>query len=136
MKSVPQSCQQCLSEFSQALDDLRIYVQKASSIGLSSSQTKEMIISFEVAHELALKVMRKYMELQGKGPYSGSRDLTVEAFHAEIIHDGKAWLDIIIDRIQYNPVYEIDTHNSYVENIRRKYIRLFNKFEENMGKIL
>ncbi|MFC3878615.1 nucleotidyltransferase substrate binding protein [Algoriphagus namhaensis] len=136
MKTLPQSCEQCLAEFGQALDDLRVYVQKAKKVELSEAQSRELITSFEVTHELALKVMSKYFAQQGKGPYSGSRDLTVEAFHADLIDDGKSWLDIIIDRIQYNPVYEIDTQSKFIENIKKRYTSLFNRFEENMGKML
>jgi len=66
----------------------------------------------------------------------GSRDATVEAFHAELIDDGKGWLDMIIDRIQYNPVYKIDSQATFLSNIRKKYIRLLERFERTMTKKL
>ena len=62
--------------------------------------------------------------------------LTVEAFHADLIDDGKAWLDIVIDRIQYNPIYDIDTQENFLENIQKRYIRLLQRFEETMAKKL
>ncbi|WP_296701152.1 nucleotidyltransferase substrate binding protein [Algoriphagus sp.] len=136
MKTLPQTCEQCFEEFSVALEDLRIYVQRAKKIGLNESQSRELIINFEVAHELALKVMTKYFQKQGKGPFSGSRDLTVEAFHADLIDDGKAWLDIVIDRIQYNPIYSIDTQEKFIHNIQNKYFRLMERFEDTMSKKL
>ncbi|MEN2281387.1 nucleotidyltransferase substrate binding protein [Algoriphagus sp. SE2] len=136
MKTLPQTCEQCFEEFSVALEELRIYVQRAKKNGLSESQSRELVNSFEVAHELALKVMTKYFQKQGKGPFSGSRDLTVEAFHADLIDDGKAWLDIVIDRIQYNPVYAIDTQENFIHNIQNKYFRLLERFEDTMGKKL
>ncbi|MGM0946014.1 MAG: nucleotidyltransferase substrate binding protein [Bacteroidota bacterium] len=136
MKSLPSSCEQCFEEFKTALEDLRIYAVRNKQGKLSESQSRELIISFEVTHELALKVMNTYFKKYGKGPFSGSRDLTVEAFHAELIDEGKPWLDIVIDRIQYNPIYEIDTQSLFIENILKKYISLFEKFEETMSKKL
>lgn len=136
MKNLPQTCEQCLEEYSIALEDLRSYIQRARKNGLNESQSRELIINFEVAHELALKVMTKYFEKQGKGPFSGSRDLTAEAFHADLIDDGKAWLDIVIDRIQYNPVYSIDTQDKFLYNIQHKYIHMLEKFEGVMSEKL
>lgn len=136
MKTLPQTCEQCLEEYSTALEDLRSYIQRARKNGLNESQSRELIINFEVAHELALKVMTKYFEKQGKGPFSGSRDLTAEAFHADLIDDGKAWLDIVIDRIQYNPVYSIDTQDKFLYNIQHKYIHMLEKFEGVMSEKL
>jgi len=93
-------------------------------------------MNFEVTHELALKVLDSYLKKEGKGPFTGSRDLTVEAFHADLIDDGKSWLDMIIDRIQYNPIYAIDTQGKYLENIQKKYLRLLDRFENTMEKKL
>jgi nucleotidyltransferase substrate binding protein (TIGR01987 family) len=136
MKTLPQSCQQCLEQFSTALEELMIYANRGAVKGYSESQSRELIIHFELAHELALKVIAKYFEKQGKGPFSGSRDATVEAFHADLIDDGKAWLDMVIDRIQYNPVYNIDSQEKFLDNIRKRYIRLLEKFEGTMSKKL
>jgi nucleotidyltransferase substrate binding protein (TIGR01987 family) len=136
MKTLPQSCQQCLEQFITALEELMIYANRGAEKDYSESQSRELIIHFELAHELALKVIAKYFEKQGKGPFSGSRDATVEAFHADLIDDGKAWLDMVIDRIQYNPVYNIDSQEKFLDNIRKRYIRLLEKFEGTMSKKL
>lgn len=136
MKSLPHNCEQCLHDFGLALEDLSVYVQRARKNGLTESQARELIINFEVAHELALKLISKYFHKQGKGPFSGSRDATVEAFHAELIDDGKIWLDMIIDRIQYNPVYSMDTQAKFLHNIQHSYINSLEKFEEKMTEKL
>lgn len=136
MKTLPQSCEQCLQEFSVALEDLNVFVQRARKNGLTETQSRELIINFEVAHELALKLINKYFQHQGKGPFSGSRDSTVEAFHAELIDDGKVWLDMIIDRIQYNPVYTMDTQAKFLNNIQHSYIDSLEKFEKTMEEKL
>jgi hypothetical protein len=136
MKSLPQSCEECFKEFTITLDDLRNLTKRVKSDDLKDSHARELLTSFEVAHELALQVIARYLQKQGKGPFSGSRDLTVEAFHADLIDDGRAWLDIVIDRIQYNPVYSIDTQSEFLEHIANKYLRLLNRFEDTMGKKL
>ena len=135
MKTLPQSCEQCLEIYSKALDDLELYAARARKLDTSEAN-RELIINFEITHELALKLMGKYFEKMGKGPFSGSRDLTVEAFHAELIDDGKAWLDIVIDRIKYNPIYDLETHHEFLDNILKDYLPLLEKFEENMTKKL
>ncbi|TDQ16395.1 nucleotidyltransferase substrate binding protein (TIGR01987 family) [Algoriphagus boseongensis] len=135
MKTLPQSCEQCLKEFSLALEDLKIYSNRAKKLKTPEA-SRELIINFEITHELALKLISKYFHKMGKGPFSGSRDTTVEAFHAELIDDGKTWLDMVIDRIQYNPVYELDTQTKFLDNIQHKYIEAFEKFEDTMEKKL
>lgn len=136
MKTLPQSCEQCFEQFRMALEELVIFANRGEKSGYAESQSRELIIHFEVAHELALKLISKYFHKMGKGPFSGSRDTTVEAFHADLIDDGKAWLDMVIDRIQYNPVYALDTQQKFLENIRRKYLPLLGKFEDTMKKKL
>lgn len=136
LKAKAQTCQQRLEEFDASLEDLRPYASRAKKGILTESQSRELINGFEKTHEIALNVITKYLERIGKGPFTGSRDLTAEAFHAELIDDGKSWLDIVIDRIQYNPVYDIDTQEQFLENIHKRYLRLFERFSETMGKIL
>ncbi|AMQ56182.1 nucleotidyltransferase substrate binding protein [Algoriphagus sanaruensis] len=135
MKTLPQTCEQCLDLYSKALEELELYAQRAKKLN-SDESNRELIINFEITHELALKLMGKYFEKMGKGPFTGSRDLTAEAFHADLIDDGKAWLDIVIDRIKYNPVYELDAQHDFLDRIQKDYIPLLEKFEDNMSKKL
>jgi hypothetical protein len=136
MKTIIKSCEKCLEEFSAELVDLTDYAKRAKNGQLTESQSRDILKHFEDAHEAALNVITHYFKQIGKGPFTGSRDLTVEAFHAELIDDGKGWLDIVINRIQYNPVYEIDTQEKFLENIQKRYIRLLQRFEETMSKKL
>ena len=135
MKTLPQSCEQCFEIYSKALDDLELYAARARKLDTSEAN-RELIINFEITHELALRLMGKYFEKMGKGPFSGSRDLTAEAFHAELIHDGKAWLDIVIDRIKYNPIYEMDLQHDFVDRVHKIYLPMLEKFEDTMSKKL
>lgn len=136
MKNRTQSCEKTLDEFNLELEDLRAFASRSSEASLNERQSRELIDAFEKTHELALSVIKKYFAQIGIGPFSGSRDLTVEAFHADLVDDGKAWLDIVIDRIQYNPIYDIDTQEQFITNIKKKYMRLLEKFSDTMGKKL
>ena len=136
MKTLPHNCEYCFQEFTVALEDLSVYIRRASQNSISESQARELIIHFEVTHELALKVIQKYFEKQGKGPFSGSRDTTVEAFHAELIDDGKLWLDMIIDRIQYNPIYSMEVQAKFLHQIQKSYWNSLIKFEKKMKDLL
>ncbi len=53
MKTLPQNCEYCFQEFIVALEDLGVYIRRASQHSLTESQARELIIHFEVAHELA-----------------------------------------------------------------------------------
>lgn len=134
--NISQSCLTAFEEFNNALDDLRTYTHRANKGLISEQQTRDLIQNFENTHELALKTISSYLAQYKKGPFSGSRDLTIEAFHADLIDDGKAWLDIVIDRIQYNPIYPIDTQECFIENIKRRYMRLMERFADTMYKEL
>ena len=119
MKTLPQSCEQCLHVYSQALEELELYANRAKKLSSSEAQ-RELIINFEISHELALKLMSKYFEKMGKGPFSGSRDLTVEAFHADLIDDGKAWLDMIIDLILSDDIaHDLDAKGRFLGVVDR-----------------
>ncbi|MCE7055805.1 nucleotidyltransferase substrate binding protein [Algoriphagus sp. AGSA1] len=136
MKTSAKNPGQILVEFSNSLEELVDYSTRAKSSGFVEAHSRQLLGSFEKTHELALDLLTSYFKQFGKGPFSGSRDLTVEAFHADLIDDGKAWLDIVIDRIQYNPVYPIDTQERFLENIQKRYTRLLQRFEDTMSKKL
>ena len=62
MKSLPQSCEDCFKEYQAALEDLNNFAHRADFAKLTDSQSRELIMSFEVTHELALKVIQKYFD--------------------------------------------------------------------------
>lgn len=125
-----------LHEFDALLEDLGVFSLRASQNQLTTSQSKEVITYFEKAHDQALKLIQKYLELQGKSAILGSRDLTVEAFHAELIDDGKLWLDMIIQRIQYDPLYSKKIEADFLQAIQKNYSFALSKFDKKMFGLL
>jgi nucleotidyltransferase substrate binding protein (TIGR01987 family) len=137
MKISPPSCEKCFQDFKEALEELRDVTHLYKSSQVDPKLQKKVIRTFELTHELALNSIWEFFKKQGrKQPFSGSRDATVEAFNEELIDDGKGWLDIIIERIKFNPLYPEDYQNEFAENISKKYIKLLENFERKMSKRL
>ncbi|MBD3628992.1 nucleotidyltransferase substrate binding protein [Cyclobacterium sp.] len=136
MKKVALDCENCFTEFINLLNDLRDLIQEGKSHGMNDDTRSRLVRLFEKTHDAALETIAAYFRKQGKAPFSGSRDATVEAFHADLIDDGQGWLDMIICRIKYNPLYPGDYLGSLAENIVNKYIHFLEDFERSMGKNL
>ncbi len=132
MKSVPISCEKCLKDYKEALAELSETLDLVKRNGLEEKLEQKIIRTFEITHELAMLTIGEYFRKQGRKPFSGSRDATVEAFNEELIDDGEGWLDMIICRIKYNPVYPENYQPILVENIRKKYIKLLENFERKI----
>lgn len=118
-------------QFRTALDDLREMIERAKSKELLETNRQEIVRSFESTHDLALQTMNGYFQAQGRAPFSGSRDTTVEAFNEDLIDDGQGWLDMIICRIKYNPLYPGDYLGSLSDSVVKKYVALLANFERN-----
>ncbi len=136
MKSIPATCEKCLSDFKDALDELIETLEFSKRKGQDEKIEQRIIRTFEVTHELALNTIGEYFKNQGRKPFSGSRDATVEAFNENLIDDGEGWLDMIICRIKYNPLYPENYQPVLVNNIKNRYIKLFENFDRKMTSIL
>lgn len=131
MKSTVKSSAAIFESFQQSLENLAETVGHAKSKGLVESHRKEIVSLFEQTHDLALETLHAYFKEQGRPPFSGSRDATVEAFNADLIDDGQGWLDMIIFRIKYNPLYPGDYLGSLAEAVVKNYLGLLENFERN-----
>ncbi|MCH7398945.1 nucleotidyltransferase substrate binding protein [Belliella sp. DSM 107340] len=136
MKTAPLTCEKCYSDFQEALEELKFVIKNAKSKGLDAKQEAQIVRVFELTHELSLKTITEFFRNQGHSGFSGSRDITVEAFHEDLIDDGQGWLDMIILRIKYNPIYPENTQNELVDRIINSFVKLFENFERKMGKRL
>ncbi len=134
MKPHLPNCSECFEEFTQSLDELRELMEEVKHKNNFEKFRPEIVRLFESCHEKALDTIRTYFNEQGRPPFSGSRDITVEAFHEDLIDDGQGWLDMIIARIQYNPLYPGNYLGSFSENIVKNYFPLLESFERNFQK--
>ncbi|AGA80841.1 nucleotidyltransferase substrate binding protein [Echinicola vietnamensis] len=136
MKTQPLNCEQCFNNFQDSLSELQEVIEEINLRGVNPKNEQHLHRSFELTHELALNAMSEYFRKQGRPPYSGSRDITLDAFNEELIDDGKGWLDMIICRIKATPVYTEDVHKNVSQNILKNYIHLFENFEKKMKMAL
>lgn len=136
MKTLPVTCEKCFLDFQESLDELQDLIRLGKQHGMDEKSQKRIIRSFEVTHELALKTIGEYFKKMGRPSFSGPRDATIEAFNEDLIDDGKGWLDMIIDRIKYDPLYAEVHEKELSKNIIHKYLLLFNNFERNMKENL
>jgi hypothetical protein len=132
MKILPPTCEKCFDDFQQALDELREAIRPTKNVPLDAKTRHKIVRTFELTHELALKTIAEYFRKQGRAPFSGSRDATVEAFNEDLIDNGKGWLDIIIERIKFNPLYPEDYEVEFSQNIIKKHMLLLENFERKM----
>ncbi|MEX2594725.1 MAG: HI0074 family nucleotidyltransferase substrate-binding subunit [Anditalea sp.] len=136
MKHPVKTCEKCLGDFKAALSELKELIEEVHHINHNEKVEQKLIRAFELVHELALSTMSEYFRQQGRPPYSGPRDITVDAFHEELIDDGEGWLDMIIIRIKTTPIYDEDTTKPLVQKIISPYVQLFENFNRKMEKKL
>lgn len=121
-----------LSNYSEALNELKEYLEEYKKKGASEKLEQKILRSFELTHELALNTIMEYFREQGHQGITGPRDATSEAFHAELIDDGEAWLDMIICRIKASPLYNEDVNKKLVDKTAQRFINHLQNFERKM----
>lgn len=136
MKIPLPTCQKCFQDFQEALDELRQLIMDFKYSKSDAKTQHKIIRAFELTHELALRTIGEYFRKEGRPPFSGSRDATVEAFHEDLIDNGKGWLDMIIERIKFNPLYPEDYEYEFTQNIITKHVSLLENFERKLSKKL
>lgn len=91
-----------------------------------------LIQRFEYTHELAWNVMKDYAAYQGNTSVGGSRDATREAFHLQLITDGKLWMDMIGSRNKTSHTYNEETADEVYGKILHAYYPAFLAFQQRM----
>jgi len=124
-----------LDDYSEALKELQDYLEELQTRGFSEKLEHKIIRAFELSHEMALNTMMEYFREQGHQGITGPRDATAEAFHADLIDDGEAWLDMIICRIKASPLYNEDVNKELMDKIAKKFIHQLENFERKMKRM-
>jgi len=117
----------------------RAYAQLAEAVALSTTrplsrlEQQGLIQAFEFTQELAWQVMKDYFEYQqGATTITGSRDAIRAAFQAGLIEDGDGWMDTIQSRNRSSHTYDENTANLLAETIAKRYLPLFEAFNNRM----
>ncbi len=86
---------------------------------------------FEMAFELAWKVMKDYLEAEGfqiKSP----KEAIKQAFQAELVEDGQVWMDALEDRNLTVHTYDEETAIEITERIKESYFPALRQFYEKL----
>ena len=86
---------------------------------------------FEMALELAWKLMKDYLEAQGYRIHS-PKEAIKQAFQSKIVEDGQVWLDALEDRNRTVHTYDESTAIEIEERIKKSYHPALRQFYELM----
>jgi len=107
-------------------------LEKYSSLELTSEIEKAGLIQFfEITFDLALKVLKDYLEAQGyivKSP----RETIKQAYQMEVIDDGHVWIEALSSRNLTTHTYDEQFTEKFVQDIQQVYFPLFKSLYEKL----
>jgi len=99
-------------------------LERTLQINKPSEAEKGGIIQFyEMAFELAWKMLKDYLEAEGLNAQS-PREVLKKAFQHEFIENGHEWIDALEDRNLTVHTYDEKTADQVVEKIKFSYFNL------------
>ena len=88
--------------------------------------------AFEITQELSWKVMKDFLESQGKTDLFGSKTVVREALNVGLIVNGEEWLRTIESRNKTSHIYDEKEILLILEIVFNQYLSLFIDFETKM----
>jgi nucleotidyltransferase substrate binding protein (TIGR01987 family) len=95
----------------------------------SDAERAGLIQFFEMAFELAWKLMKDYLEEQGF-TVNSPKDAIKQAFQSNILADGHTWMDALEDRNLTAHTYEEATAIRVEQKIKRDYFPLLKNLHD------
>ena len=92
--------------------------------------------AFEVTQELSWKVMKDFLESQGKTDLFGSKTVVREALNVGLILNGEEWLRTIESRNKTSHIYDEKEILLILEIVFNQYLSIFVEFETKMKTFL
>jgi len=121
--------------FIKAFSQLNEAVQLTQQRPLSKLEAQGLMHIFEYTHELAWNTLKDFLESRGARNLYGSKDTTREAFKADLIKNGEAWMDMIQSRNLTSHTYDESTASHIVSAILNTYFAEFEAFQIKLAKI-
>jgi nucleotidyltransferase substrate binding protein (TIGR01987 family) len=123
---------QRFDNFKRAFARLAAAAAQAKQQKLSELEEQGLIQAFEYTHELAWNTLKDFLEARGTtAKIYGSRDATREAFAADLIENGEAWMKMIEHRNESSHTYNQKIADTVVEAILTRYVKEFEKFQHS-----
>lgn len=110
-----------------------LLLERALAIETPSEVERGGIIQFyEMAFELAWKLMKDYLEQQGF-TVNAPRDAIKQAFQANILDDGQLWMNALSDRNLTTHTYDENKAIEVVAKIRSHYFPALQQLYRRMN---
>jgi len=110
-----------------------LLLERALSITAPSEVERGGIIQFyEMTFELAWKLMKDYLELQGY-TVSSPKDAIKQAFQATILEEGQLWMDALSDRNQTTQTYDENKAIEVTAKIKSHYFPVLQQLYKRMS---
>ncbi len=127
---------QRFEHFVNAFKQLRNAKKITSEREFTELELQGVIQAFEVSQEFSWKVMKDFLEEQGKTDLFGSKNAVREAFNVGLISEGEIWLDMIKSRNVTSHIYDENEVKVILETILNTYFPVFIAFEIKMKSYL
>jgi nucleotidyltransferase substrate binding protein (TIGR01987 family) len=127
---------QRFEHFVNAFKQLRNAQKLKSEREFTELELQGVIQAFEVSQELSWKVMKDFLEEQGKTDLFGSKNAVREAFNVGLISNGDIWLEMIKTRNITSHIYDENEVKIILTEILSKYYPVFLEFENKMKNLL
>jgi nucleotidyltransferase substrate binding protein (TIGR01987 family) len=127
---------QRFDHFSNAFRQLKNAKQLRLEREFTELELQGVIQAFEVSQELSWKVMKDFLEEQGKTDLFGSKNAVKEAFNLGLIANGEVWFDMIKSRNLTSHIYDHSEIVAILDTILNVYVAAFIDFENKMKTYL
>ena len=124
--------QQRFDNYQRALHQLSLAVELSQQRALSDLEKQGVIQAFKFVHELALNVIKDFLEHEGISGLVGSRSTVREAFKRGIISDGQLWMDMVDQRNLSLHTYNKPVAEALVGSIVQTFHPAFVKLQADM----
>ena len=126
---------QRFQHFINALRQLKNAKELSKERDFSELELQGVIQAFEVSQELSWKVMKDFLEEQGKTDLFGSKNVVKEAFTVGLITNGEVWFDMIKSRNLTSHIYDESEILAILDTILNVYFGVFIDFENKMNNL-
>ena len=127
---------QRFAHFKNAFKQLKNAKELRNDRDFTELELQGVIQAFEVSQELSWKVLKDFLEDQGKTDLFGSKNAVREAFNVGLITNGDIWFDMIKSRNMTSHIYDHSEILAILDTILNDYVTEFKVFENKMQTLV
>lgn len=128
--SIDERTHQRFANFQNAVRDL----QDAMALGQYDKFTRTALIKFfEIAFELAWKVLKDDLEFNGIPVMPSPREVIRKAFEVGLIKDGTTWLEVLKNFNLFKHTYDEEMSEEALELIQDEYGKLLTDLRDTLS---